>query len=246
MTNTNEDHSKGRDEAALLREDRFLLGTTVYLRPPDIESDVMRGRWHSWFNDPEITKHLVHGVFPMQRGGQAALVAELMEKRDALLLSVVDVKRDAHIGIVSLKGIDPVNRVAEIGIVMGRHKIPGAPLEAMALLMKHAFERLNLDMLRAGQHEGLWQWVNILSLIGFRIDGYRPNAGVRNRASYGVFLTSVCAEDFCALQSERGGDILAPSLDELLSKRSRKNPVDSFKEALNRLNQEWKGALPAS
>ncbi len=210
--------------------DQFLTGEHVYLRLPCIDTDVLKGDWHSWFNDAQVTKYLVHGAYPINREQQAEFVRSAMNDPRTLLLAIIDRKSDQHIGVISLKAIDHLNRNAEIGIVMGRNPTPGAALEAMALLIEHAFTRLNLHRIFAGQHEGLWKWINQLVLIGFELEGYRKDAGLRNGEYYGTVLTAVLAPRFFELTTARGGKILSPSLDALLRSRRKENVVELFKQ----------------
>jgi RimJ/RimL family protein N-acetyltransferase len=212
--------------------EQFLTGEHVYLRPPCIETDVMSGSWHSWFNDDQVTKYLVHGVYPITRIQQAEFVRSAMNDPKTLLLSIIDSKNDQHVGVISLKSIDLLNRNAEIGIVMGRNPLPGAALEAMSLLVEHGFSRLNLHRIYAGQHEGLWKWINQLALIGFDLEGYRKDAGFRNGEYYGSVLTAVLAPHFFALKALRGGKVLGPSLAELLRSRRTENHVEILKKTI--------------
>jgi RimJ/RimL family protein N-acetyltransferase len=228
------------DEERSFDDDEFLVGPSVYLRSPSIDQDVLSGKWHSWFNDAENTKFLTHGVFPVKKEDQVAIVQTEMNRTSTLLLCIISKVKKCHIGVISLKNIDLINRTAEIGIVMAPNKIGGTPaFEAMALLIKHAFYRLNLDLLYAGQHEGLWKWVNSLSQLGFKIDGFRCFAGRRDRNPYGIFHTSVTAEDFRKLECERGGGILQPSSLAVLRQRPRHNPALHFRQSLNELNSQW-------
>ncbi len=223
--------------------DYFLKGTTVGLREPDIEKDIINGEWHTWFNDPTVTKHLVHGVYPVSRDKQVKYIINELQKSSSLIFSIIHIESNRHIGVVSLKNIDNLNRTAEIGIVMGPYRIPGAPaIEAMSLIMKHAFDRLNLDILYAGQHEGLWKWVNTLSTIGFKIDGFRSNAGFRDNKSYGVYLTSVKAQDFYKLEDARNGKILGDSVNAILKQRPSKNNKDNILNFLNDINPSFEDA----
>jgi len=219
----------------------FLDGRSVYLRAPDLENDVQNGQWHNWFNHYGNTRFLSHGVFPVSKEEQLAFVKAALADRGTLLLSIVNKTTHAHEGVISLKHIDFMNRVAEIGIVTApKNRLGGTgAFEAMALLIKHAFSRLNLDLLYAGQHEGLWKWVNSLFMLGFRIEGVRNHAGVRNRDRYGIFQTSVSAKDFFELEAARGGDVLNPSPLEVLKGRPVTNPMDIFQEGLAQLNAQW-------
>ena len=127
-----------------MHEDAFLVGRTVYLRRPDVERDVEQGDWHRWFNDLTTTRYLVHGSRPISRAEEAEYVRAALASPRQLVLAVVDVATDAVCGTVSLGEIDHVHRRAEISLVLGRivRSAPSAALEAMALLSKHAFDRL--------------------------------------------------------------------------------------------------------
>jgi len=221
-------------------ENTFIKGDSVYLRMPDIEKDIIQGHWHTWFNDPDITRYLVHGTYPIDCEGEASLIREELAKRDTLILSIIDKQSQLHIGVISLKQIDHINRTAEIGIVMGPQRNPLAAIESMSLLMKHAFDRLNLNLLYAGQHQDLWKWVNTLSLIGFRIDGFRRYAGVRNGTTYGSYLTSVCADEFYTLQESRNGKIMSDKPLQLLKQRNKKNPLAELDSTLSTFNTDWR------
>ncbi|MEH1919325.1 GNAT family N-acetyltransferase [Nostoc sp.] len=187
----------------LNKNDCFLEGEIVYLRLPDIQKDIYEGNWHQWFNDPDITRYLIHGVYPINREKEAHIIEQEIKKTNSIVLSIIYKENHQHIGVISLKNIDLINRNAEIGIVMGVQTIMGSALEAMALLTKHSFDKLNLIKIYAGQHEGLWKWINTLELIGYRIEGYRHNSGIRFGQSYGVVLTSVDGEDFYELKKKR-------------------------------------------
>jgi len=210
----------------------FLSGELVYLRAPIVDTDVLLGDWHHWFNDIEVTKYLVHGVYPISREQQADFVKQNLANPSTMLLAIVSKANDKHIGVISLKNIDLVNRNAEIAIVMGSTSIPGAALEAMGLLIDHSFCRLNLRKVYAGQNEDLWKWINQLELIGFQLEGYRAEMGSRNGKSYGIVFTSVVAERYFHLKSKRGGNIMGESLIDLLRERRRENLVLRLMESI--------------
>lgn len=212
----------------------FIKGKLVYLRKPDIQTDIYGGDWNEWFNDREITKYLVHGIYPISKEEEAKLVQLEMENPKTLLLAIIDNKTHKHIGVISLKSIDLFNRIAEIAIVMGFDNVPGAALESMALMTEHAFERMNLNKLYAGQHEGLWKWVNRLELIGYRIEGYRRQGGIRG-VPYDIVLTGIIAEDYFRLKKERGGSILMDDYSSLYKKKWRENILPTIKDFFDNL-----------
>ena len=149
----------------------LLEGTIVELRAPDLENEILKGDWHSWFNDSKITRFLEHGLYPNTREKQYKFIANELTNDSNLILSIYEKKTNRHIGVISLKNIDFINSNAEIAIVMGVSNIAGSAIEAMALLTEHGFNRLNLQKLYTGQHESLWKWVNVLRTIGFKVEG---------------------------------------------------------------------------
>lgn len=217
-------------------KDCFLEGELVYLRKPQIEKDIVQGDWHQWFNDQEITKYLVHGVYPNDRADQVSIIENQLKVKSTLLLSIIDKSTDDMIGVVSLKAIDLINRTAEIAIVTGFKKLPGGAIEAMALLTEHAFERLNLIKLYAGQHIELWKWVNTLETIGYKIEGYRVNMGFRGGKPYDVVLTGITDRDYFKLKEERGGKLI-DTFDKLYARKRKENIIGRLKDFLIELNQ---------
>jgi RimJ/RimL family protein N-acetyltransferase len=216
------------------RKESFIEGEIVYLRKPNIEEEIYNGEWHSWFNNMEITKYLTHGIYPIDKNDEAQIVEDELKNPKSFLLSIYDNETNNHIGVISLKSIDLINRNAEIGIVMGSTKVRGAALEAMALMTEHAFERLNLIRLYAGQHMGLWKWVNTIELIGYKIEGYRKNGGVRGQ-NYDTVLTGITMEDYNHLKKKRGGKLLLQPFSKIYSEKRKDNllpKVDEFFKSL--------------
>lgn len=217
-------------------QDIFIEGKLVILRLPRVDSDVLNGQWHSWFNDSKITEYLEHGVFPVSKERQAELIASELCNASSLILAIVSRASGQHIGVISIKSINFLQRKGEIAIVMGPNADRGAAIESMALMTEHAFDRLNLQKLYAGQHEGLWKWVNALALIGYKIEGYRENWGICDGRSWGAVITAVEAKEFYNLKNARGGDILNGDPVALQSKRAKLNFVPELKNLLRDLN----------
>lgn len=209
-------------------------GKIIGLREPNIVSDIDNGEWHKWFNDLEITRYLEHGVFPITMEAQRHYISQSLEKNDMVLFCIDRLDDNKHVGVISLKNIDLLNRRCEIGIVIGRKIQPGGALEAMSLMSQHAFFRLNLEKIYAGQHQELWKWINTLMLIGFKLEGYREHMGIRNSQSYSVALTGITKEDYETLLIKRNGcifDKLHPG--EFIKRRSKINHVENIKSLLN-------------
>lgn len=217
-------------------ENVFITGDLVYLRYPDIQKDVIDGRWAEWFNDDSITKYLYHGVFPNTKDKQIEIVKSNLDKSDMVLLSIVEKQNDKLIGIVSLKDIDLLNRVAEITIVMGNEKyIAGAPFEAMALMTKHGFEKLNLNKIQAGQHIGLWKWVNTLELIGYRLEGFIKSTHIRFGQISDSVRIGIDSNTYFNLLQQRDGNYLTNDINSLLKTRRKENMCEKLKSLVDGL-----------
>lgn len=214
----------------------LLEGTIVELRAPDLENEILKGDWHSWFNNSKITRFLEHGLYPNTREKQYKFITNEINKGSNLILSIYEKKTNRHIGVISLKNIDFINSNAEIGIVMGVANVAGAAIEAMALLTEHAFNRLNLHKLYAGQHEALWKWVNVLRTIGYKIEGLRLNQYRSFNSRYDIVHTGISKNDYYKLLDQRGGNIFENDILRHLKSRSKTNFIDELKESINNIN----------
>jgi RimJ/RimL family protein N-acetyltransferase len=217
--------------------DVFLAGAIVSLCRPNIEADIIDGDWHTWFNNQNITQFLEHGNHPISVSEEAEIVRSEMSNSASLLLTIVRNSDGELIGVISIKDINHILRRGEIALVTNEKNLPGAALEAMALMTSHAFDRLNLQKLYAGQHEGLWKWVNTLAVIGYKVEGLRRNHGFRNGKPYDVVLTGVTAEDFYKIRSERNGDVLCGNAVAVARKRRRTNIVAELRKILGDCNK---------
>ncbi len=207
-------------------DDIFLEGAIVTLRQPNIEQDIIKGHWHSWFNDPVTTQYLIHGRFPVNKAQQAEIISREMADPTSLLLVVLDKKTSRHIGVLCLKFINNIIRSAELSIVFGDRSIKGAALESVALLTKHAFDRLNLQRISGAQHTDLWQWMNSLELIGYQLEGYHQHYAARNGEKYDVASYAITSERFYDLQKQRGGNICSADFKGLLAQRGLENRTE--------------------
>lgn len=179
----------------------MLSADGVTLRAPDVTRDVLQGPWSTWFNDLVVTQFLRHGAWPVSRDQEADIVRDEMANPRSLLFAIdwtTNERLPRLIGCIGLRSIDLINRSAEIGLVVSGERPRGAALTAMRLVTEHAFDRLNLYKLYAGQHEGLEAWIRKLETIGYRREGYQEAMGWRDGKPYGVVLTGVTRPAFFA------------------------------------------------
>jgi len=127
----------------------YIIGKQIYLRHPT-EEDAL-GKWHEWFSDEELTKHMNDRYWPNSKDSQLEYYKSLLNNKSRLALSVVNKSNDEHVGVISLSGINWVHRYAEIAMVIGEKKYMKGPVatESFALMLKVAFVRLNLLNLKS-------------------------------------------------------------------------------------------------
>ena len=128
----------------------YAVGKRVYLRHPT-EEDV-QGRWHEWLSDEETTRWLAARYWPNSREAQREFYEATKTSRERLVLSIVDIETNRHIGVCNLSGIDWVHRYADIAVVIGEPSFRTGPcaVDVVALLLKIAFLRLNLRIVKGG------------------------------------------------------------------------------------------------
>jgi len=125
------------------------VGEKTFLRSLEAE-DVKN--YYRWLNDPEVTKYTSHGVFPVTREEEEKWFVETMERKDVIVLAIIDKKTDTHIGNCAIQNIDWTNRHAEYAVIIGEKKFwgKGVGTEVAKLLIEHAFNTLNLNKVSLG------------------------------------------------------------------------------------------------
>ena len=124
----------------------MIYGERVRLRATE-HDDVKK--FYVWVNDPDVTRYLSL-YLPMSTVDEENWF-EAMTKRDQSEKTLVIEMRDGNgwkmIGNCGVFGIDPVNRLGELGIMIGEKDEwnKGYGTEAMFLLVRHCFDTLNLN-----------------------------------------------------------------------------------------------------
>ena len=159
------------NEDVLHELDVFLHGELVDLGIPTREF-VNYSNWYKWFNDENLVKYLEQGVYPNTKSKQIEFFESLAE--DRLVLIMLD-KQRIPVGIISLSFINHNKKSCDIALVVSndgdRKLMPFISLEAMALLTSHAFTKLGMQRIGAGQHIGLAGWQSRLELLGYQLEG---------------------------------------------------------------------------
>ncbi len=189
-------------------------GHTIALRRPR-ESDVTEGVWSSWYNDLSITKYNTHGVYPVSIDNELKYINERLDRPDCLIFAVVNKNSEELIGNASLQNIDFINRKADIALTIGKPLGISTAVEVHALLLDHAFSRLNLNRVAGATHEKLSPLVKMLTLCGFKEEGRSKEFFFRDGFFYDSIHFGALSKDFFSLKQSRNGKILFDELDAL-------------------------------
>lgn len=146
----------------------MLEGRLVTLAPLDV--DDITDDYVGWFNDP-ATFRFLGSKFGQTRSSVRRYVEKIQEPN--LICRIIDKTGSRHVGNIALTGFDPIHRRAELGIVIGVAEARGKGFgkEACGLLVRYAFDHLNLHKITAGTVAGNDAMKKVFLDLGFTIEG---------------------------------------------------------------------------
>lgn len=158
----------------------YIVGKRIYLRHPTLQD--AEGRWHEWFSDEETMQWVPSQYWPNSIENQRAFYEKILVSRDRLVLSIVDIKTDKHIGVCNLSNINLQDRHAGIAVVIGEKDYRKGPyvLEAVSMLLKIAFTRLNLRILKGDYLSSNPATAALIELFHFKEVGRYPELTWQN------------------------------------------------------------------
>ncbi len=101
----------------------------------------------AWLNDPEVTRYLLAGLWPVSREAESQWIQRRALDNDPTDKAlVIETKDGTYLGNIGLHHIDFPSGTAELGIVIGRKDYwgKGYGTDAMKVMLRHAFENLRL------------------------------------------------------------------------------------------------------
>ena len=103
-----------------------------------------------WFNDGEITAYLARGAHPMTLSFECEHLEKLYNDPAHLVFGLWHRKDKKLIGTIGLHQINHINQHASFGICIGEKDYwsQGIGTEALEVMLKHAFGRLNMRSVR--------------------------------------------------------------------------------------------------
>lgn len=150
-------------------------GERVVLRPVDMDDlDLCL----QWYNDPEL-RSVMGASLPMSRSAEREWLERVTKHQgqspEHLVFMIVFDRQP--VGTIGLHEINLVHRRAVIGIRIGEKDYRGRKIgrTAQELIIRYAFNELNLLRLRANIYEGNVPSIRIHEACGYRLAGRLPH-----------------------------------------------------------------------
>ena len=165
----------------------FLKGKHIYLRQL-CEEDVL-GSYPTWFNNEDVCKRNSHHVFPYSDNDALDYIRYSQQTKEDLIVAIVTIKEELHIGNIALQRIHPVFRSADLSIVIGEPSYwgKGYGTEAARLICNHGFLTMNLNRIACQTFENNFGMKKIATSIGMKEEGQRRQAAFRD----GKYITII-------------------------------------------------------
>ena len=175
-------------------QNAFLVGPTVYLRPPERADALILT---PWFNDAEVTRFL-HLRAPLSYAAEEAFIAGLNTHPMEPTLAIVVREGDRLIGMAGLGKTDVANRHAMFGISIGDKSAwgKGYGTEATRLLVAHAFESLHLNRVWLTVFENNPRGMRAYEKAGFRVEGRLRQESFREGRYWDTIFMAILREDW--------------------------------------------------
>jgi len=173
----------------------MILGKKVRLRAfreDDLKSVI------TWINNPAVTRYLTH-MRPWSIVEERTWLDRAMRNDDPSAITfVIETSDGEYSGSVGLMHIDGRNRHAEVGIVIARPEDAGRGpgTEAMQLMLRHAFEELNLHRIMLRVFTFNERAIKSYQKLGFVEEGRLRENMFRHGAWHDTVLMGILADEF--------------------------------------------------
>ena len=147
----------------------FLIAPAVYLRPLELSDAPTLA---PWFNDQEVARFTLQ-YRPVSLPREEEVLRRATASDTDLVLGVVVRETNQLVGVTGLDQLDPRNRHARFGITIGDKAQwgKGHGTAAARLVVRHAFETLNLNRVWLHVYEYNERGLKVYEKAGFRREG---------------------------------------------------------------------------
>jgi RimJ/RimL family protein N-acetyltransferase len=174
----------------------MLTGDLVRLRPLEPEDADALYRWH---NDEEVMRWLQSYYHESLAGLRKRLADRQENSYEKVTLCIETLEERKLIGLVALRGAEPVNARAEVDIYLGEQEYWGGGYgtDALRRMCRYGFETLRLHSIELTVVEANERAVRSYQKIGFQVDGRLRQSFFRDGQWYDELLMCVLEDELC-------------------------------------------------
>jgi RimJ/RimL family protein N-acetyltransferase len=172
-----------------------IVGAKCYLSPCDPED---AEKWAEWETDLAVALPLGDEAYTPSSANKAReQIASILEHQSHVF-TIVDLATDRPLGRCMLFNVNPVDRHAMLGILIGEKAYwdQGYGQEAVRLLLDYGFNLLNLHNIMLGTFAFNERAARCYRKVGFREIGRRRQARIVAGQKYDVILMDILAGEF--------------------------------------------------
>lgn len=150
-----------------------------------------------WRNDPQISRLLFSSnSITMQSHSSWLEKYKSSDNRKEFVIYII--QKNIPIGTIGISAIDNENRKAEYGIIIGEAEYTGKGYakEASQLILKYAFEKLNLNKVFLKVFEDNTRAICMYKTLGFGVDGILRQDILKDGVYRNVIEMSILKEEW--------------------------------------------------
>lgn len=171
-----------------------LMGEKVILRPIEVED---AERFVEIINDEEVRQYLAL-VLPINKYMEENWIKNEANNFNTITFGIELKDEKILIGSTGLMNIDWINRQAEfgIGIFDKNHWGKGYGTESTKLILKYAFEYLNLNRVYLKTYEYNKRAIKVYEKCGFMVEGKERQGKYLKGKFWDLIRMAILAEDY--------------------------------------------------
>lgn len=174
----------------------FLTSQRLHYQPLCLEH--LSSEYIQWLNDAEVCRFNRHHTYPYNEEKAKAYIQAVMHDTRSIVLAIIETQSNRHIGNIALQQIDPVNRSADLSILIGERSAWGRSYatEAFSTLMAHGFGALNLHRIYCGTAAENRAMRHVAQKVGMRQEGVRREAMFKEGRYLDIVEFGILREEF--------------------------------------------------
>ena len=173
----------------------ILKGRRVVLRPLSLKD---ASRFCCWLNDPEVTFFLdIYDKPKTTLKMEKDWINKNKKNKNNLSFSI-DTSEGIHIGVVSLRDIQPLHKNAQFGIIIGDKKYwgQGYGTEAGKLIIDYGFKKLKLHRIWLGFYAYNIRGEKSYKKLGFKKESCLRDQIYRNGYYHNLINMGILREEY--------------------------------------------------